>query len=88
MTTRYLFNGKIVSGLVLREEGEVYAPADNLRREVRIPRDAVEGRTLSNLLPMPTSVPEQVPEAGFYHLLTRQPAPETATKDQPVRSRP
>jgi putative heme-binding domain-containing protein len=80
MTTLGLNNGQVISGLLLREEGEVYVMADNQGKEVRVPRANVEDRTLSQLSPMPANLVDQIPEADFYHLLAyllaQQPAKE------------
>jgi putative heme-binding domain-containing protein len=68
-TTLVLKNGQMVSGLVLREEGEVVIVADAQGKEVRVPRNTIEDRAVSNLSPMPANLAEQMPEADFYHLL-------------------
>jgi len=64
-----LKNGTVVSGLVLREEGEVLVLADAMGKEVRIPKNTVEGKTTSLLSPMPANFAEQVNEAEFHHLI-------------------
>jgi putative heme-binding domain-containing protein len=68
-TTINLKNGQIVSGLLLREEGEVLILADSQGKEVRVEKKKVEERTLSNLSPMPANLVEQIPEADFYNLM-------------------
>jgi putative heme-binding domain-containing protein len=68
-TTLALKNGQILSGLVLREEGEVVVLADAQGKEVRIPKKDIEERTVSQLSPMPGNLAEQIPEADFYNLL-------------------
>lgn len=68
-TTLNLKNGQVVSGLVLREEGEVIVLADNMGKEVRIEKKAVDERIVSPLSPMPASLADQIPEEDFYHLL-------------------
>jgi putative heme-binding domain-containing protein len=68
-TTINLKNGQIVSGLLLREEGEVLILADSQGKEVRVEKKKVEERTLSNLSPMPANLIEQIPEADFYSLV-------------------
>jgi putative heme-binding domain-containing protein len=68
-TTLVLKSGQIVSGLVLREEGEIVVVADAQGKEVRVPKSAIDERTVSQLSPMPANVSEQVSEAEFYHLL-------------------
>jgi putative heme-binding domain-containing protein len=68
-TTLALKNGQIVSGLVLREEGEVVVLADAQGKEVRISKNAIEERTVSQLSPMPANLVDQIPETDFYNLL-------------------
>jgi putative heme-binding domain-containing protein len=68
-TTLVLKNGQIVSGLVLREEGEVLVLADTQGKEVRVAKSSVAERTVSQLSPMPANLVDQIPEADFYHLL-------------------
>ncbi len=68
-TVLTLKNGRLVTGLFLRQDGEVLVMADNLGKEVRVPRSEVEERAVSPLSPMPASLVEQVPEGDFYHLL-------------------
>jgi putative heme-binding domain-containing protein len=82
LTTLALKNGQLVSGLLLREEGQVYVLADSQGKEVRVTRNSVEERTVSQLSPMPSNFTDQVPEADFYNLLAfllaQQPAKTTA----------
>jgi len=68
-TTLNLKNGQIMSGLVLREEGEVVVLADSQGKEVRVDKKNIEERTVSQLSPMPANLVEQIPEADFYNLL-------------------
>ena len=69
LSTLALTNGQIVTGLLLKEEGEVYVLADAQGKEVRVPKSTVEERTISQLSPMPANLSEQIPEADFYDLL-------------------
>ena len=69
LTTLNLNNGRIVSGLVLREEGEVLVLADSQGKEVRVDKKNIEERTVSQLSPMPANLIEQIPEADFYNLM-------------------
>jgi putative heme-binding domain-containing protein len=69
LTTLNLKKGQVVSGLLLKEEGEVLVLADAQGKEVRVPKEAVEERGTSQISPMPANFAEQVPEADFYHLL-------------------
>jgi len=55
-TTINLKNGQIVSGLVLREEGEVVVVADSQGKEVRVDKKNIEERTVSQLSPMPANL--------------------------------
>src|SRR5206468_9401404 len=68
-TTLNLKNGQIMSGLVLREEGEVVVLADSQGKEVRVDKKNIEERTVSQLSPMPANLVEQIPEADFYNLM-------------------
>ena len=86
VTNLALKNGQIVSGLLLREEGEVLIIADSQGKEVRVPKSSVEERSISPLSPMPANLTDQVGEADFYRLMAfllskrdeRRPAPATA----------
>jgi putative heme-binding domain-containing protein len=68
-TTIVHSNGQIANGLVLREEGEVVILADAQGKEVRIPKAAIEERTVSQMSPMPANQADQIPEADFNQLL-------------------
>jgi putative heme-binding domain-containing protein len=68
-TVLVLDNGQIVSGLMLREEGEVVILADAQGKEVRVPKASLQERQVSPLSPMPGNYAEQIPESEFYHLL-------------------
>ena len=86
VTNLALKNGQIMSGLLLREEGEVLILADSQGKDVRVPRSSVEERSISPLSPMPANLTDQVAEADFYHLMafllskreTTNPAPGAA----------
>jgi putative heme-binding domain-containing protein len=64
-----LKNGQSVTGLVLREEGEIYVLADAQGKEVRVPKNTVEERSVSQLSPMPANLVDQITEPDFYHLM-------------------
>ncbi len=64
-----LNNGQSLSGLLLKEEGEVLVLADQQGKEVRVPKKMVEERATSQLSPMPANLAEQILEPDFYHLL-------------------
>ncbi|HEV3117776.1 MAG TPA: c-type cytochrome, partial [Gemmataceae bacterium] len=68
-TTLALKSGQIVSGLVLREEGEVLVLADNQGKEVRVTKNSIDERNVSQLSPMPANLVEQIPEPDFYNLM-------------------
>jgi putative heme-binding domain-containing protein len=68
-STLALKNGQIVTGLVLREEGEVVIVADAMGKEVRVEKKTIDERAVSQMSPMPANVIDQLPEPDFYHLL-------------------
>ncbi len=68
-STIALKDGRVVSGLLLREEGAVLVLADAQGKEVRIPTDTVEERTILPLSPMPANFAEQITEPDFYRLI-------------------
>jgi putative heme-binding domain-containing protein len=82
-TTLALKNGQIVSGLVLREEGEVVVVADALGKEVRVSKDTIDERTVSQLSPMPANLADQIAETDFNHLLAYLLAQRPAQGDKP-----
>jgi putative heme-binding domain-containing protein len=69
VTNLALKNGQIVSGLLLREEGEVLIIADSQGKEVRVPKSSVEERSISPLSPMPANLTDQITEADFFRLM-------------------
>jgi putative heme-binding domain-containing protein len=69
VTNVALQSGQIVSGLLLREEGEVLILADSQGKELRIPKSSVEQRSISPLSPMPANLTDQIAEDDFYRLL-------------------
>lgn len=68
-STIALTAGKIVIGLVLREEGEVLIVVNEQGKEVRIAKRDIEEQRLMKLSPMPANIAEQLPEADLYHLV-------------------
>jgi putative heme-binding domain-containing protein len=68
-TVLNLKDGNLVSGLFLRQEGKILIVADEKGKEVRVPEENVERRSVSPLSPMPGNFAEQIPERDFYHLL-------------------
>ncbi len=85
VTSLFLNRGQIVSGLLLREEGQVYVLADSQGKEVRVLKKDVEERTLSQLSPMPANFADQLSETEFYNLLTFLLA-QQQPKDGPMKS--
>ena len=86
VTSLALENGQVVSGLVLREEGEILVLADSQGKEVRVPKAAVVERKVSPLSPMPANLADQISPNDFnvlldYLLSKREPAnPPPGTK--------
>ena len=62
-------DGRIVSGLALREEGQVLVLADAQGKEMRVAANEVDQRAVSPLSPMPANVPDLVSESDFVHLI-------------------
>ncbi len=62
-------DGRSLSGLVLREEGEVVVLADAQGKEVRIAKSEIEQRKVSPLSPMPANIADQISEHDFYDLI-------------------
>jgi putative heme-binding domain-containing protein len=83
LTTLNLVKGQVVSGLLLKEEGEVLVLADAQGKEVRVPKKEVEERSVSPLSPMPANFADAIPEADFYHLLAYLLRQQPDPKDQP-----
>ena len=64
-----LKDGRVVSGLLLGDEGAVLRMADAQGKEVQVPKDSVDERTSSPLSPMPANFSDQVSEADFQSLI-------------------
>ena len=81
VTNLALNDGRVVTGLLLKEEGAVLVLADSQGKEVRIPKEIVDERTNAQLSPMPGNFVDQVPESEFYnllaYLLSRREPPKT-----------
>ena len=84
VTTLALKDGRVVSGLALRQDGEVIVLADAQGKEVRVDAPSVEDRKLSQLSPMPANWGDQIDEGDFYnllaYLLAQRPADRAASK--------
>jgi len=78
-------DGQVVSGLALREEGDVLVLADNQGKEVRVPIASIENREASMISPMPANVPDLIPHAEFFHLLDFLLAQRVAPLAAPAR---
>src|SRR5262249_14803041 len=68
-TVLTLNDGKLVSGLLLREEGKVLVMADKDGKEQRIDAADVDRRAVVPLSPMPANFAETIGEADFAHML-------------------
>ncbi len=68
-TVLNLKDGKSITGLLLREEGEIYVMADAMGKEVRVPKNTVDEKTVSPLSPMPANFADKIAEADFNNLL-------------------
>jgi len=67
--TLALSDGRVVSGLVRREEGEQLVVVDNQGKELRISKTNVEERNPTSLSLMPANVQEIVSPEDFQHLI-------------------
>jgi putative heme-binding domain-containing protein len=61
--------GQTITGLFLREEGQVVILADKDGKDVRIDKATIDDRSVSPLSPMPSNFTEQIGAAEFNHLL-------------------
>ena len=68
-TVLSLKDGKVVSGLLLREEGKTLILADTAGKEVRIDGERVEERSASPLSPMPANLLDQVGKEDLAQLI-------------------
>ncbi len=62
-------DGQIVTGLALREEGEILVLADAQGKEIRLAKDQIDERAVSQFSLMPTNVPDLMNETEFAHLV-------------------
>jgi putative heme-binding domain-containing protein len=62
-------SGLTITGLKLREEGQVTVLVDTQGNEQRIAADDIEESQLSTISPMPSNLAESIPEADFQQLL-------------------
>jgi len=61
-------DGRILSGLALREEGKVLVLADAQGKEQRVTADEIDQRSVSPVSLMPANLAEQITEPDFRHL--------------------
>jgi putative heme-binding domain-containing protein len=61
--------GLSITGLKLREEGQITVLVDLQGKEQRIAADDIEESQISPISPMPSNFAELIPEPDFYHLL-------------------
>jgi putative heme-binding domain-containing protein len=64
-----LKDGLTLTGLVLREEGNLVVLADNQGKEQKIDKNDIEERRVSNLSPMPANFDTQLSESDLQHLI-------------------
>jgi putative heme-binding domain-containing protein len=60
---------RVISGLVLREEGQLLVVQEAADKETKVPIKDIQQRVLSQLSPMPGNVTDALSEADFYDLL-------------------
>ena len=68
-TTLALLDGRTLTGLVTREEGEVVVIADAVGKEQRVAKADIESRTLTPLSPMPANFDVALSEREFRDLV-------------------
>lgn len=62
-------DGGIVTGLIVREEGEIVVVVNDQGKEVRVAKRDIDEKKTMNLSPMPANISEQLSEPDFFHLL-------------------
>ena len=62
-------DGTIVTGLVVREEGEIVVVVNDQGKEVRVAKGEIDEKKVMNLSPMPANIAEQLSDAEFYNLM-------------------
>jgi putative heme-binding domain-containing protein len=81
-------DGKVLSGLLLREEGQILVLADAQGKEQRIDRDTVEDRKVAQVSPMPANLSQQISEADFNDLLAYLLTQKEARPGAPANGQP
>ncbi len=61
--------GLTITGLRLKDEGQVLVLVDTQGKEHRIPANEIEESNISPISPMPSNFAEAIPEQDFHHLL-------------------
>ena len=61
---------RVISGLVLREEGQLLVVQEAADKETKVPIKDIQQRVLSQLSPMPGNVIDALSEPDFYDLLS------------------
>ena len=69
LTTVTTADGRVVSGLKLREEAAALVLADTTGQELRIASADIDETAGSHLSPMPSNMADQIGEANLPHLL-------------------
>jgi putative heme-binding domain-containing protein len=76
--------GKVITGLALREEGDILVLADEQGKELRLSAAEIDERSQTPLSPMPANVAEKITEAEYFDLLQflleQKAAPQPAEK--------
>ena len=68
-STLLLDDGRVLTGLIRREEGESLILADNTGKEFSVPKASIEERATSPLSLMPSNVGETLPPDQFHDLM-------------------
>jgi putative heme-binding domain-containing protein len=87
LSTLALNDGRVLSGLILREEGDVLILADAQGKEQRAPKESIEQRKVSPLSPMPADFAEKIPEGEFADLMAYLLSRKIDPKGKPSGSR-
>jgi putative heme-binding domain-containing protein len=69
-STIALNDGKSVTGLLLREEGEVLVIADEMGKEIRVAKSDIDEQRVMRVSPMPANIAEQLGDGDFYDLVS------------------
>ena len=68
-TVLAMADGRVLSGLLLSDEGEVFVLADAEGKEVRVAKAEVDERQTTPLSPMPSNFAERIPDEEFRRLI-------------------